>query len=58
MRKVPAAFEGCGVLRAIDVDCGAGVVFDFGPFGEFDSGEGAVCEECCVVGVLLDSVLR
>lgn len=57
MREVPAAFEGSGVLKAVDVDRGAGVVFDLGPFRELDAGDRAVCEEGRVVWVLLDSVL-
>lgn len=31
--EVEAALEGGGVLQAVDVDCGAGVMFDVGPLG-------------------------
>lgn len=53
--EIEGALQGGGVLEAVDIDGGAGVMLDLGPFLEFDAGDGAVCEEGWVGGVLLYS---
>lgn len=56
--EIDATLERGGIFLAVDVNCGARIVFDILPFLELDAGYCAVREEGCIAWVLGDSGRR